>query len=184
MITLYIDTHTAVIVLALYKDEVLMDLEMSEEQRDHSQKCMPMLIQFLEKNQVSVHEVSDIVVVNGPGSFTGVRLGVTIAKTLSYTLGIPIRSITSLERFLPLDTPSKVISISEKNGYFIGVLNDKFETIITYDYVKKSENKEIGLLLDESKVDYQKLITSAHQKEASNPHQVNPFYVKKIEVEK
>ena len=49
------------------------------------------------KELIDEQKLDEIIVVNGPGSFTGVRLGVTIAKTLAYTLNIPIKTISSLE---------------------------------------------------------------------------------------
>ena len=66
-----------------------------------------------------------IYVVNGPGSFTGVRLGVTIAKTFAYTLEIPIKTISSLElKAVSLVEKNKIVGVKENNGYYIGIFDE------------------------------------------------------------
>ncbi len=185
MVSLYLDTHRSVIVFALYKDEKLWKKKEILSPMDHSMILIPSLKEFLEENHLKVEDLSDLVVVTGPGSFTGVRLGVTIAKTLSYSLNIPIRGLTSLECFLPIEEKNVYLSIPEKNGYFIGKLDEK--KITKYLYLSKdefAELKQINKVLENLEINYETLIQEAHKKETMNPHQVNPFYVKKIEVEK
>lgn len=46
--------------------------------------------EFLRANNTDVHALTGIVVFRGPGSFTGLRIGITVANTLAYTLGIPV----------------------------------------------------------------------------------------------
>ena len=88
MNTLFIDTHGEVVVLAIYRDEKLMKKKESKERKDHSTICMPLLVELLTESKLDIKDINDIVVVNAPGSFTGVRIGVTIAKTLAFTLNI------------------------------------------------------------------------------------------------
>jgi len=187
MISLFIDTHLKDVVLALYKEEVLLSLKTLSEPKEHSTVCVPLLVQFLEENRLQPKDISDIVVVNGPGSFTGVRIGVTIAKTLSYTLSIPIRAISSLELFLPISDSYELLALSEKNGYFVGKLDSSCQSILEYSYVNKEEflklQEDCSVLLDPS-VSYENVIKYAHKKPILLCHEVNPFYVKKIEVEK
>ncbi|MBR1679118.1 MAG: tRNA (adenosine(37)-N6)-threonylcarbamoyltransferase complex dimerization subunit type 1 TsaB [Bacilli bacterium] len=187
MDTLYIDTHDTSVVLALYKDEILVSKKEIENSRAHSEITIPTLVSLLEENHITIHDISDIIVVNGPGSFTGERLGVTIAKTLAYTLNIPIRVITSLERYLneELLKDNDYLSLKEKNGYYIAKIEN--EMLQDYRYLKKSEYEEFtkqNNVIEPTKIDYEKLCAYAHQKKSLNPHEVNPFYVKTIEVEK
>lgn len=58
---------------------------------------MPTVEALLKECGVAPSELSKIVVAKGPGSYTGVRIGVTIAKTLAWTLSIPISAVSSLE---------------------------------------------------------------------------------------
>lgn len=186
MYTLFIDTHDSSVVLGLYKNQKLELLKEVENSRAHSEITIPLIVKLLEEEKLSIHKLSDIIVVNGPGSFTGERLGVTIAKTLAYTLNIPIRTLTSLEMYLndEIDKESEYLSLKEKNGYFIAKINQN--KLKDYRYLKKSEYEEFlkkHKVMEPTKIDYEKLCVYAHQKESLNPHEVNPFYVKKIEVE-
>jgi tRNA threonylcarbamoyladenosine biosynthesis protein TsaB len=62
------------------------------------QVVLPMIIGLLEKNNLAFQDLSEIEVVTGPGSFTGLRVGVAIANALSYSLNIPINgSMTPVE---------------------------------------------------------------------------------------
>ena len=68
--------------------------------------------------------------------------------------------------------------------YFIAKINQN--KLKDYRYLKKSEYEEFlknHKVMEPTKIDYEKLCVYAHQKESLNPHEVNPFYVKKIEVE-
>ncbi len=184
MNTLFIDTHGEMVVLALYKSERLIKKKEGTERQDHSTICMPLLVELLTEEKITIHDINDIVVVNGPGSFTGVRIGVTIAKTLAYTLKIPIRTITSLELYLENIKEENYLVLNEKNGYYVGKIEKR--QISEYEYIKAKDfdnwkqEKNIAICTE---INYENLITFAHQKDPLNPHIVNPFYVKKIEVE-
>jgi tRNA threonylcarbamoyladenosine biosynthesis protein TsaB len=142
---------------------------------------------LLEQEQINIHDINDIVVVNGPGSFTGVRIGVTIAKTLAFTLNIPIRTVTSLELYLGCNSYNKTaLALKEKNGYFFGQI-DVNNQITNYQYLTKAEFEEYfdkKNMIEAEEMNLDEIVTIAHQKAPVNPHEVNPFYVKKIEVEK
>ena len=56
----------------------------------HSVVTMPSIRTILNNNNIDVKELNEIIVCNGPGSFTGSRIAVTIAKTMAYSLNIPI----------------------------------------------------------------------------------------------
>ena len=97
MYSLYIDTHDNKIVIGLYKDGLIIDNNIKESSRNHSDFTMPMIREILINNSITIKDLNEIIVVNGPGSFTGCRIGITIAKTYSWALNIPISTITSLE---------------------------------------------------------------------------------------
>ncbi len=187
MITLFIDTHDSVIRIALIKDNKILAEKTRAEKKDHSTVCMPTLVSLMNDCHLSAQDLSDIVVVNGPGSFTGERLGVTIAKTLAYTLNIPIRTITSIETCLQTVSLSKntFLSLSEKNGYFLALFNKDKQLINDYFYLSKKEYQDFcqnNQVCEVSDYNILESVLFAHQKQPINPHQVNPFYVKKIEV--
>ena len=182
MNSLLIDTHSDYIYIAIYQNEKLSYEKKIEDEKEHSRITIPTLVEVLTESKLTLPEIDDIVVINGPGSFTGVRIGVTIAKTLAFTLNKPIRTMTSLELYLTNEAENKYLVLPEKNGYYVGKVENG--QINDYEYIKKDEyaiwkdNKELYLC---EQVDTTNLIIRAHQKPTVNPHYVNPFYVKKIE---
>jgi tRNA threonylcarbamoyladenosine biosynthesis protein TsaB len=64
--------------------------------RTYSANLLPEIAALLEKQKATLHDVEAIVVVNGPGSFTGIRVGVSTAKGLSEGAGIPLIAVSRL----------------------------------------------------------------------------------------
>lgn len=97
MIILGIDTSTSVASVALISgDEILGEISLAN-QKTHAEKIMVMVDQLLTLLKVDVKDIEGIAVGVGPGSFTGVRIGVTTAKGLSHSIGCPVYEISSLE---------------------------------------------------------------------------------------
>ena len=189
MYSLFIDTHNVDINLALYKDGELVDSRVKSSSMHHSDNIMPLLAELLKSNNVDVHDLGEILCVNGPGSFTGVRLGVTIAKTLAFTLKLPIRAITSLEMFA-VSTESennKLVIIKDLKGCFGGLFTKDNELVGEYFYKNNQEfedyveSNDLRDKIVENKVDFNKLYDFFMTKETINPHKVNPIYIKVIE---
>ncbi len=88
--TLFIDTSNnqeVVIKVKSSKEEITMKQEMN---RIKIQAVLPLLEEALEKKSIKLEELTGIEVVTGPGSFTGLRVGVAIANTLATVLKIPV----------------------------------------------------------------------------------------------
>ncbi|HKL10919.1 MAG TPA: tRNA (adenosine(37)-N6)-threonylcarbamoyltransferase complex dimerization subunit type 1 TsaB [Clostridia bacterium] len=64
---------------------------------NHSEKLMPMIDELLEKTETSIKEIDALALGVGPGSFTGIRIGVSTAKGLAQALDIPIAAVSSLK---------------------------------------------------------------------------------------
>lgn len=83
---LYIDTSdNKKIVLRLNEEEFV---EVSENRK--SQRLLLFLSEILEKNNISIKDFDQIEVNTGPGSFTGLRVGISVSQALGYSLGIPV----------------------------------------------------------------------------------------------
>ena len=65
--------------------------------QNHSVQLMPEIQKLFEQSQVDKQEITDIVVAEGPGSYTGLRIGVTVAKTLAYALQTRLYGVSSLK---------------------------------------------------------------------------------------
>ncbi len=69
----------------------LDDLELGEDSRiEHSQVVLPMIKELLAKENKKLEDLTEIEVFEGPGSFTGLRVGAAIANALGYALKIPV----------------------------------------------------------------------------------------------
>jgi len=92
-----IDTSTDTASLALVQDgEVLAELSWRCGQ-NHSTQLLPNLSHLLKQAELSLQSVSGIIVARGPGSYNGLRVGISTAKSLAFSLGIPIVGISTLE---------------------------------------------------------------------------------------
>ena len=94
---LAIDTSTDTASLALVQDsQVLAELTWRCEQ-SHSTELLPRLADLLSRSKSSLQSISCIIVAKGPGSFNGLRVGISTAKGLAFSLGIPMVGISTLE---------------------------------------------------------------------------------------
>lgn len=65
---------------------------LTSKRESNSQKVLPMIVQILKKHRLDLKDLSEIEVNTGPGSFTGIRVGISIANALGQVLNIPINS--------------------------------------------------------------------------------------------
>ena len=98
MYTLHIDSTTKLCSVAISKDDKLLELtEVNSDQLVHSEKLHLFIEECLLKAKVKLSELKAINVSKGPGSYTGLRIGVSAAKGLAYGLSIPLISVDTLE---------------------------------------------------------------------------------------
>lgn len=76
--------------------KIIAGIQLHDE-KTHSVKLLPAIEYILSAADLKENELDAIAVTNGPGSYTGLRIGVTTAKTYAYTLNIPVIGINSLE---------------------------------------------------------------------------------------
>ncbi|MCG7420991.1 tRNA (adenosine(37)-N6)-threonylcarbamoyltransferase complex dimerization subunit type 1 TsaB [Macrococcus epidermidis] len=93
---LHIDTSNQPLSVAITEgNEVLAEFN-SGMRINHSITMMSQIESLLEYTKLEMKDIEGIVVAKGPGSYTGLRIGVTAAKTLAYTLNIPLYAVSSL----------------------------------------------------------------------------------------
>lgn len=94
---LAIDTSTDTASLALVQgSQVLAELTWHCGQ-NHSVELLPRLTHLLNQTRINLQSINCIIVARGPGSFNGLRVGISTAKGLAFSLGIPIVGISTLE---------------------------------------------------------------------------------------
>lgn len=97
MIVLGIDTSTNTGGAALVTEDALIGEYVLNVETNHSDRLLPVVQRVLADAQIEIKDVAGIAVVSGPGSFTGLRIGVAIAKGLAYALKKPLIGVTAFE---------------------------------------------------------------------------------------
>jgi len=145
---LFVDTATQSLILAIEVDGRVKEHVFDLTEHDHSERLMPEIERLFERNNMSIRDIDAFYVSEGPGSYTGVRIGVTIAKTLSYALNVPLKMISTL----------KVMSASYMNQaeYIVPLIDARRGNVFSALYQVKNET--LHCILEEQLYPYDKLI--------------------------
>lgn len=180
MYTLYIDTHGEILVMALLRDGKLLSSKEIKSEK-HTENAVKILDLILRENDIAISNIDLVIVINGPGSFTGVRIGIVIAKTLGFTMSKKVKALTYLEAMAINYNEDVVVGIKDRNGVYIGEFNKKHELKTDYFYLNNKDyenyNKEI---IFDSKINLENIYKYMENKKEVNPHLLNPLYVKKL----
>ncbi len=200
MIYLLIDTTTSHITVSILKNSEILYKHCENIISDMSSKILPIIDECLNNSGVSLNDISKIFVANGPGSFTGIRIGVTDAKTIAWALNKEIIPISSLEILATTNTTKKYLvpMIDARRGnVFAGVYDNNLNNI------KNDSLVSLNDLLNEINDDYElisydnlntdnvikpnpnieKVIIKHLNDKGINPHNLNPKYLKLTEAE-
>ena len=185
MISLFIDTSLSDVSIALIKDGKLLSKINNSIPGEHSVYVTKYVDDILKENKLSPKAVDEIIVVNGPGSFTGIRIGVTIAKIYAYLRNIRIVTITSLKARVIGITSDYILSRidAKHNNYYVG-LYDKDYNAVFEKFINKEEMEDVirkysPIVVDVDKEYYiEKIVEYTKKIESTNPHSVNPIYLK------
>ncbi len=188
---LYIDTHSKILTIALLNNETLIIKKNIDCDNKLSTLTINSIKKTLEEINVNKKDIKEIIVVNGPGSFTGIRIGVTIAKTWAFSLNIKIKAVDFLYlSALSVDSSNKkIVSVKDPKGYYLGYFNEDNIKLEDYVYIKEKDlesylNTHEGQFYNEiENIDFLKLIKNIDKIKNVTAHEVNPLYIKKIEVE-
>lgn len=135
MKTLAISTSSNTASVALLEDDkCIQELNICNE-KTHSEKLMPLIDELLNNNSVKLSEISLIACDNGPGSFTGIRIGVATVKALAEAKNIPVVSCSSLEGLAYNVSGSEFIcSIidARNNQVYAGIFDKDYNLVSDY----------------------------------------------------
>ena len=199
MITLFIDTSTEYLTVALIKDDKVIN-ESTISSSEHSKYAMTEIEKLFNGTDIDRKNIDKIMVTNGPGSFTGVRIGVTIAKTYAWACNINVIPISTLKAYALSYTGYDyyIPYIDARRGYVYAaiydknyneVLNDSYislddllskcEKLPNIAFIGKSEKKEIL----SNKLNVFNIYNYYKNDEGITPHALVPNYLKKTEAE-
>ena len=113
---LCIETGTDVCSVGVARDGELLSLRESDQGRDHAKNLAVFIDELLQETSISPDELDAIAVGMGPGSYTGLRIGVSFAKGMCYGLNIPLLAVGSLDALAQVaieDHEAGIISVEE-----------------------------------------------------------------------
>ena len=96
MILLAVDSTAAIATAALFQDGALIAEREADAGKKHAETLLPLIDDLLEENGVTIHDIDLFAVDIGPGSFTGVRIGVSLVNALAFASGKPVVPVDSL----------------------------------------------------------------------------------------
>ncbi|MCI6265680.1 MAG: tRNA (adenosine(37)-N6)-threonylcarbamoyltransferase complex dimerization subunit type 1 TsaB [Erysipelotrichaceae bacterium] len=197
MITLFIDTSSSDVSIAIMKDKKILSNITKSIPNKHSIYTVSFIEQMIKEANLTVNDIEKIMVVTGPGSFTGVRIGVTIAKVYAYLKNLSIISISSL-KMMSISCEHKyclALIDAHHDNYYLGLYDENNQEIMKEQFNTKekvleliekyqprivsNENIEIGKYkIKKQSLDISKIITYYQKEEPLNPHLVVPNYLK------
>lgn len=152
MKVLGIDTSSNATSIAVIEDNKLICEYTVNTKTTHSQKLMPMIENMLKISEINVNDMDMISICQGPGSFTGLRIGMATAKALSHVNNLPIVGVNSLELLAGnMDlSDKKICSILDAQRTQVYMGQYKFENNKLVE-IKSVDVVEIDELLEELK---------------------------------
>ena len=130
---LHIDTSTTIASLALSSDEKVLGVVINENMKDHAAWIHHAIESLMKESNKKISDLNAVAVVEGPGSYTGLRVGMATAKGLCFSLGIPLITESSL-RLMAFAAISKNKSKLDSNTLFIPMIDARRMEVFTAGY--------------------------------------------------
>ena len=154
---LAVDTSSKICAVAILEDNKVIDEIKLDNGKTHSENLMPIIKEVLEKNNLTLKDINLIAVSVGPGSFTGIRIGIATIKPMAEVYNLPVASVTSLETLArnveTEDTEVTIISLIDARNHqvYAGFFNNE------YNLKEKEVAEDIAEVLKKAEK-YQKII--------------------------
>lgn len=198
MIKIILDTSNQYLVVALYKDEECLGKIQELGSQRQSENAIPYLQKLLDKNHIELLAVDEAVITIGPGSYTGVRVAMTIVKTLSVITSLKVKAISSLKAYAGYEKCISVIDARSKK-VFVCIYEDgqakMKETLMTIeefkqlreeykDYKVVGQTQVVGEEFVEVDLADNLYLLSANEPDVENIDALVPRYLKDVEAKK
>ncbi len=128
MIILGVESSATAASAAIIKDGKLLSEVFSDTGLTHSQTLLPMIESCIKNAGINIEQIDSIAVANGPGSFTGVRIGIATVKGIAFTNNIPCVEVSTLE------------SLAYNIPYFDGIICSVMDARCDQVYTASFEN--------------------------------------------
>lgn len=203
-----VDTSNKIASVSIFENGNKLGQKFSDDQKTHSEKVLPLIDDLLKELSINIHEIDEFVVCTGPGSFTGIRIGVALVKGMAEGLNKPVIGVTALEGLLHTveGNACAIIDARHDNVYAEYRINDKYsepDCVNINELLEKLPNKNITFvgdatlvhkgLIEKYDINENILIQSAsdlisyalkNNLEAKDAEQINPIYLRKAQAER
>lgn len=122
MKTLIMDTSNTYLIVAIYDNDVCIGKLLEYGNKRQSEYALLYVNKLLQENNLVMQDINEMVITIGPGSYTGVRVALTIAKTIAAVTTIKIKAISSLLAYIGMKKAMSVIDARSQKVY-VGCYN-------------------------------------------------------------
>lgn len=193
MFKLLLDSSNKFLSVGLSKDGKVIDKICYEAWQRQSEMMVAEVDNILKRNKVEKGDLDGVVVGVGPGSYTGVRIGVTIAKTIAYALKIKLYGKSSLSLLKHREIPTICVFNARSGRSYFGVYQgqkvlekdvvSENENVLEYihshpDYLVNGDTYQLGLESGEFDI-IENLAETSNLVEV-DPFKLNPVYLKDL----
>lgn len=200
MISLFLNTSIDFLSVAIVKNGVVLDSSYTKLNNDLSKITLSTIDGMLSGLGISKRNINEIVCVNGPGSFTGLRIGVTIAKVWAYSLGLDVVPVSSLFTMATGVSGDYIVPIIDARRGFVyaGIYDRNYNVVmddcyISFDLLKDKVSSLEGDVCYVSSSDFndsicyvpdiERLFKYLDRSKACSSFSFVPNYLKRVEAE-
>jgi len=191
---LFIDTATDYVFLSLVLDGKEVGSFYKNDLKNHAVTIMPLLDELLKNANLVLKDINEVIIGIGPGSYTGVRIGVSVAKMIGYLNNVQVKTVSSLALIASSSAESNVLaSIDARRGNaFMGFYHQE-SGILMESVADTLENIELYkqkitvpyTVLTAGKPNVEKILASSPLlKDVENIHELVPNYLQVTEAER
>jgi len=124
MYILHIETSTKICSVAISRDDQVIGWEDRGEELNHAAVLAPMIASQLAKQGLAPGDLGAVSISSGPGSYTGLRVGSSVAKAFAYSLNIPMMAVPTLEAL-----NDAVIGIASPGSYVLPMIDARRDEV-------------------------------------------------------
>ena len=181
---LAIDTSCDKLTIVIKKGEELFSYKSEENRKGHSTLLLPKVQELLDKANLTLSQMDYFSAVVGPGSFTGVRVGVATVNAFAYATGKPVISVTTFEPFTYNKGVGDEFFIDAKHAYYVAKINQN--RALEYYTDETHTLSSVANLIDVNTLDAVALAKVVEIKIDNNDYDstIKPFYMRESEAER
>ncbi|MFH1284828.1 MAG: tRNA (adenosine(37)-N6)-threonylcarbamoyltransferase complex dimerization subunit type 1 TsaB [Candidatus Peregrinibacteria bacterium] len=208
MLTLAINTASSNTAIALLENGKVLSENSWQSRNNEAEKLMPAIHRLLKSSHKTYKDIKKIIVIKGPGSFTGLRIGVTVANTIAYLNKCELFGINTFEYWwasAPKDISAALLIFAGSGGVYVNLSPKDKPKLVNLDklnqYLKdKKITKVFGDISKEQKSalktakfipkkirlgqTIEKIIKSSTAKKLASVKIVEPYYIKQPAITK